>query len=190
MMWVVFEYSEFFFSVICYIGSGTSQTNDSKKLWSGSTSSSICFPRLTNHHLFAGFPWCLIAIHSLCSFSSTDACAAWRPRLPIGHSFWESVFSQFVEPRFWPKKTEMVLRHSYGQKNCHGRKKLYHFKFKFFSKQMSSIYFFSHSLRIQSIIVYDLKAECTINNFRMFMFDSSHSLLYTNALQNKKKLMI
>ena len=28
------------------------------------------------------------------------------------------------------------------------------------------------------IIVYDLKAKCTINNFRMFMFDSNHSLLY------------
>ena len=29
MLWVVFENSEF--SVMCYIGSGTSQTNDSKK---------------------------------------------------------------------------------------------------------------------------------------------------------------
>ena len=28
------------------------------------------------------------------------------------------------------------------------------------------------------IIVFDLKAKCTINNFRMFMFDSNHSLLY------------
>ena len=28
------------------------------------------------------------------------------------------------------------------------------------------------------LIVYDLKAKCTINNFRMFMFDSNHSLLY------------
>ena len=52
------------------------------KLWSGSNSSSICFPRLTNHHFFTGFPWCLIAIHSLYSFSSIDACAAWPPRLP------------------------------------------------------------------------------------------------------------
>ena len=31
MPWVVFENSEFFFSVICCIGSGTSQTNDSRK---------------------------------------------------------------------------------------------------------------------------------------------------------------
>ena len=28
------------------------------------------------------------------------------------------------------------------------------------------------------IIVYDLKAKCTINNFRMFLFSSNHSLLY------------
>ena len=34
----------------------------------------------------------------------------------IGHSFWEPVFSQFVEPKFWPKKSIMVLRHSYGEK--------------------------------------------------------------------------
>ena len=31
MLWVVFKNSESFFSVIFYIGSGTSQTNDSKK---------------------------------------------------------------------------------------------------------------------------------------------------------------
>ena len=35
----------------------------------------------------------------------------------IRHSFWEPVFSQFVEPKFWPKKTEMVLRHCYREKN-------------------------------------------------------------------------
>ena len=53
-----------------------------KKLWSGSNSSSICFPRLTSHPLFTGFPWCFIAKHSLCSFSSIDACAGWCSRLP------------------------------------------------------------------------------------------------------------
>ena len=31
MLWVVFENSEFFFSMISYIGSGTSQTSDLKK---------------------------------------------------------------------------------------------------------------------------------------------------------------
>ena len=31
MVWVVFEKSEFFFSVICYIGSGTPQNSDLKK---------------------------------------------------------------------------------------------------------------------------------------------------------------
>ena len=31
MLWMVFKNNEFFFSIICYIGSGTSQTNDSKK---------------------------------------------------------------------------------------------------------------------------------------------------------------
>ena len=31
MLWVVFKNSEFFFSVISYIGYGTSQTSDSKK---------------------------------------------------------------------------------------------------------------------------------------------------------------
>ena len=36
----------------------------------------------------------------------------------IQHSFWEPVFSQFVKPKFRPKKIEMVLRHSYEQKSC------------------------------------------------------------------------
>ena len=31
MLWVVFENSESFFSVICYIGSGTPKINDLKK---------------------------------------------------------------------------------------------------------------------------------------------------------------
>ena len=53
-----------------------------RKLWSGSNSSIICFLCLTNHHLFTGFPWCLIVIHSLNSFSSIDTYAAWRCRLP------------------------------------------------------------------------------------------------------------
>ena len=35
----------------------------------------------------------------------------------IGYSFWQPAFPQFVEPKFWPKKTEMVLPHSYGQKS-------------------------------------------------------------------------
>ena len=55
---------------------------EKRKLWSSSNSSSICFPRLKNCHFFTGFPWCLLAIHLLYSFSSIDACAAWRPSLP------------------------------------------------------------------------------------------------------------
>ena len=49
-------------------------------------------------------------------FSSIDTGAAWRPRLPDRPFIWEPVFSQFVESKFWPKKAELVLRHSYGQK--------------------------------------------------------------------------
>ena len=42
------------------------------------------------------------------------------------------------------------------------------------------------------IIVYDIKERCTINNFRMSMFDSSHNLLYMsiNPLQNTKRFAI
>ena len=60
----------------------SNQWLEKRKLWSSSNSSSICLPRLTNQHLFTGFPWCLIAVHSLYSFSSIDECAAWRPHLP------------------------------------------------------------------------------------------------------------
>ena len=58
-------------------------------------------------------------------------------------------------------------------------KKLYYFKFKFRSKRTSSIYFPAILCKFYLIIVSNLKAKCTINNFRMFMFDS-------NSLQNKK----
>ena len=34
----------------------------------------------------------------------------------IEDSFWDSVFSKFVKPKFWPKKTEMVICQSYGEK--------------------------------------------------------------------------
>ena len=101
MVWVVFESGGFCFSMIFYNGSRTSQTNDSKKKkkkYSGSNSSSICFPRLTNHYLFTGFPWCLITIHSIYGFSSINTCAAWLLRLPDWALFWEPVFSLFVEP--------------------------------------------------------------------------------------------
>ena len=41
------------------------------------------------------------------------------------------------------------------------------------------VYIFSAILcEFYRIIVYDLTAKCTVNNFRMFMFDSNHSLLY------------
>ena len=58
-------------------------------------------------------------------------------------------------------------------------KKLYYFKFKFRSKRTSSIYFSAILCEFYLIIVSKLKAKCTINNFRMFMFDST-------SLQNKK----
>ena len=68
-------------------------------------------------------------------------------------------------------------------------KKLYHFKVKFFSKRTSSIYFFQAFFT--SSILYDLKAKCTIINFRMFMFDSSHSFLYLRMhCKIKKKFAI
>ena len=66
-------------------------------------------------------------------------------------------------------------------------KKLYHFKFKFFRKRTSIIYFSAILCECYLIIVYDLKAKCTINNFRMFMFDSNHSLLYVPMHYKIKK---
>ena len=58
-------------------------------------------------------------------------------------------------------------------------KKLYHFKFKFSSKRMSLFFIFTAILfEFYLIMVYDLKAKCTINNFWMFTCNSNHSLLY------------
>ena len=51
MLWVAFEKSEFFFSMICYIGSGTFE----KIKLSDSNPSSTYVPRLTKHYLFTGF---------------------------------------------------------------------------------------------------------------------------------------
>ena len=39
------------------------------------------------------------------------------------------------------------------------------------------------------IIVYDLKAKCTINTFRMFVYDSNHSLLYIPMHCKIKKVL-
>ena len=92
---------------------------EKRKLWLGFISSSICFPLPTNHHLFTGFSWYLIVIHSLYRFSSIDSCAAWRPRLPDQTFVLRAWFSAFVKPKFYPKKTKMLLRHRHVQKTCY-----------------------------------------------------------------------
>ena len=102
-----FENSEFFFS-ICYIGSGTSQTNDLKK--------ANYDQALT--HLVSAFLVLLTTISLQVFFDVSSLYThyiAFHALVSlIGHSFWEP-----VEPTFWPKKTEMVLHHSYAQKNCY-----------------------------------------------------------------------
>ena len=118
MLWVVFENSEFFFSMICYIGSGTSQTNDSKK-------------ENYDQALIHLVPASLVLQTTICVQVFLDVSSlyahyiAFLPQMHalldvlislVRHSFWEPVFSQFLEPKFWPKQTKMVLRHSYEQK--------------------------------------------------------------------------
>ena len=67
----------------------------------------------------------------------------------------------------------------FGCNSCHGRKK------NCTTSSLNSlvderlVFIFSAILcEFYLIIVYDLKAKYTIKNFRMFMFDSNHSLLY------------
>ena len=118
---MVFENSEFYFSMICYIGSGTSQTSDLKKenydqALTHLVSTSLVLQTTISLQVFLDVS--LLYTHYIAFLPKMYAVLDVLVSL-IGHSFWEPVFSQFVEPMFWPKKTEMVLRHSYGQKNCY-----------------------------------------------------------------------
>ena len=102
--------------MISYIGSETSQTNDSKRENHDQTlthpvSASLAIQTTISLQVFLDVS--LLYTYYIAFLSYMHGLLDVLVSL-IGHFFSEPAFSQFLEPKFWPKKTETVLRHSYG----------------------------------------------------------------------------
>ena len=84
MLRVVFGNSDFFFLVICYIGSGTSQINDPKKENYDQAPTHLVHASLflqTTISLQVFLDASSLYTHYI-AFFSIDTCAAWHPHLP------------------------------------------------------------------------------------------------------------